>query len=158
MGTRSVVFARTESGLKGVYVHFDGYPDGRLPLLRTLIKRDGVDTVVRTILGKPSGWSHLNADQSSVLEKYLEDGRFLAIPGYGVQYNDQPVETPWSDTPVVQGELKYRTPEDVFGDPFIEYVYVIEEDGSISWAENDYTRPWRHQRWRISRPDVEAVS
>lgn len=148
MSTRSVVFAHTESGMKGVYVHWDGYPEGRLPALHSIIQRDGVSKAVITILGKPSGWSHLSPEQDGNLGRMYDDGRFIAVPGYGIQYNDQPVEH-WGKE-VVQGDLEYRTPESVMGDVFIEFVYIIEQDGSISWAENDYTKTFDKLEWHDS--------
>lgn len=149
MSTRSVVYARTESGLKGVYVHYDGYPDGRLPVLAELIRRDGVSAVVVAILGRPSGWSHLSPHQDGELEGGQNDGRFIAVPGYGVQYNHEPVTTTWSDDPVVQGATEYQTPDGVIGDCFIEYVYVIEHDGSVTWAPNDGAS-WDSLAWSTS--------
>jgi len=155
LSTRSIVYARTESGIKGVYVHWDGYPSGRLPILHELIQRDGVVKVVYTIMAKPSGWSHLNAGQGHDLEQMYSDGRFIAVHGYGVQYNDQAVEV-WGG-PVVQGDEQYRTPDDS-NDVFIEYVYIIEPDGSISWAENDYTVPFAKLPWRASIVSQESVA
>lgn len=148
MSTRSIVFARTESGLKGVYVHWDGYPQGRLPVLHEMIRRDGVSKTVSTIVASPSGWSHLNPLQGSELEPMYDDGRFIAVPGYGVKYNDQPVE--FHGREIIQGDTEYRTPE-MSQDVFIEFMYVIEEDGTITWAENDFTRPFNRQVWKVSK-------
>lgn len=115
--------------MRGVYVHFDGYPEGRLPVLHELIARDGVDKVVSTLLKLPHGWSYLDH------EAVYDQGHDL-VAGYGARYPS--------------GDDDYRTPEDVFGDIFIEYLYVIEEDGYITWAENDYTACWNKQRWFVS--------
>lgn len=105
-----------------------------MPVLWALIERDGVSRVVSTILGKPSGWSNLNPFQDAELGQMYSDGRFIAVHGYGIQYNDQPVEK-LGET-VVQADTEYWTPESVSGDCWIDYVYIIEEDGTVSWAEN----------------------
>lgn len=158
MGTRSIVAARFAEGLKGVYVHWDGYPDGRLPVLKALIERDGVETVIKTILGKPSGWSSLSQHQEpDDLGFGMDDGRFLAIPGYGVQYNDQPVKASYSSTPVVQGNEQYWTPDEHTADEvFIEYIYIIERDGTIKWAESMKVGyddlEWHEERPKGRRP------
>lgn len=146
MSTRSVVFARTGEGLLGVYVHWDGHPSGRLDALKRLIERDGVEKVVSTLLRKPSGWSYITPDQTDVLGILYDSVRFVAVTGYGVEYSDEKIHDGRGGF-YIQGDSEYRTPEDVYGDPFIEYIYVIEEDGSISWAENDYTKSWNHLHW-----------
>ena|SRR6478609_4280553 len=137
MGTRSIVAARTESGIKGVYVHWDGYPEGRLPVLRAMIERDGVSKVVRTIIGKPNGWSHLSNEMGDELESMHSDGRFIAVPGYGVQYADYPI----------QGDQNYWEPKDhTESEVFIEYIYIINEDGSVDWADA-CGKDFRALRW-----------
>lgn len=146
MGTRSVVYAKTEQGIVGVYVHWDGYPGTRLPILHRLIERDGAAKVVATILGKPSGWSNLDPDQQAdELGPLQQDGRFEAVPGYGVQYTD--VDG--------QSETEYRSiyPDDRSWD--IEYVYVFGHDNSILWAPNSGL-PWDELPWETSTAEVTA--
>jgi len=135
MSTRSIVFARTESGIKGVYVHWDGHPRSRLAALDELIQRDGVSKVVSTLLGKPNGWSQIYPNHDGVLHPWESDGRFLGIPGYGVQYTDTPVPDPLNPGQMsVQADTKYRTTDSVGGDSWEEYVYIIEESGQVAWA------------------------
>lgn len=122
MSTRSVVYARTESGTKGVYVHSDGYPEWALPALHGLIAKHGLDRTVTTLLGKPNGWSHLDPDKEDELPELYRDGRFEAVPGFGVQYTE--VDN--------QGDTEYRTLENPGWD--IEFLYVIEPDGTITWT------------------------
>lgn len=148
MGTRSIVYARTESGIKGVYVHWDGYPEGRLPVLSALIGRDGVSKVVCTLLGRPSGWSHLSPQYDS-LRSFEQDGRFEAVPGYGVQYTDTEFPDPFNDgTMMRQGNESYSDTSPESRHLWIEWLYVIEQDGSISYAENLPGTKWEALDWR----------
>jgi hypothetical protein len=125
MATRSYVAAETERGIIGVYVHWDGYPEGRLSVLRDLVARDGLATVVKTIVGKPNGWSHLSADPgNNELSIGMQDGRFGVVPGYGVEYT------------TVQGQARteYWTPETNSAESWCEYVYIIRTNGTVDWA------------------------
>lgn len=127
MGTRSYVAAETERGIIGVYVHWDGYPDGRIPVLRELVARDGLATVVKTIVGKPNGWSGLSAHDTE-LSPGMQDGRFEAVPGYGIQYT----------TVDGQADDSYWTPETHDAESWCEYLYIIRTDGTVDWAEIEY--------------------
>ena len=125
MSTRSVVYGRTDSGIKGVYVHSDGHPDTRLPVLAELIRRDGVDRVMSTLLEQTWGWSFLDSDpEGAPLPDSKQDGRFEPVPGYGVRYTAED-----------GGEPHYR---DTSSEGRLDavYVYVVEQDGSISYADN----------------------
>lgn len=124
MSTRSVVYGRTDSGIKGVYVHSDGYPEARLPVLAELIRRDGVDRAMSTLLEQTWGWSFLDSAPETQLPASKQDGRFELVPGYGVRYT---VED--------GGEPNYRDTSNE-GRLDAVYVYVIEQDGTVSYAEN----------------------
>ena len=64
MGTRSAVFRQTENGLEGCYVHWDGYPEHMVGALYELLRRDGYETVCRTLIDEaPNGWSSINPFQ-----------------------------------------------------------------------------------------------
>jgi len=131
MSTRSVVAAEFEDGIKGVYVQSDGYPEGECGMLNQLaqkIARDGVTKVVKTILGKPNGWSSLI--ECDELPLGFTDGRFLLVKGYGVQFSAKKVKG--FDHP--QANTEYRRP----GDGGEAYFYVIRPDGSIAWCEGDW--------------------
>jgi len=124
MATRSIVAAHTEKGVRGVYVHWDGYPEGRVPVLKHLIARDGVGKVVATILGQPHGWSHLDPEIVESQAPGINGAdRFLTIPGYGVQYLPYPI----------QGNENYWTPTDGSDWMGIEYVYLITESGEVEY-------------------------
>jgi hypothetical protein len=129
MATRSIVAAHTEKGVRGVYVHWDGYPEARIPVLTELLARDGVGKVVATIMGTPAGWSSLDPTQKAVLDDTpgYSDDRFAAVAGYGVQY------TLTDNNGYVQGNEEYWTPEDTdaYG---AEFAYLITEDGKVEYA------------------------
>ena len=64
MGTRSVVGYATPTGFKGVYVHWDGYPEHMVPMLYELLRRDGYEHVCKVLVDEhPNGWSLINAFQ-----------------------------------------------------------------------------------------------
>jgi hypothetical protein len=115
-------------GIRGVYVHWDGYPEGRLPVLRALIERDGVSRVVMTIMGQPSGWSSLSPDTfEPQAPGHNGEERFTTVPGYGVQYKPHPI----------QGNEHYWTPADAPGDYGDEFIYIIDPEGNVRWAATD---------------------
>jgi hypothetical protein len=133
-------------GIKGVYVHFDGYPDGRLPVLDALVKRDGVSKVVCTLLARPSGWSQLDQHLDSLPDHY-NDGRFESVPGYGIQYTDTEFVDQLTGEKTQQGNKEYMDTSAETRDMWIEYVYIVEQDGSISWAPNK-DADWENLPWR----------
>lgn len=120
MSTRSIVGGLTDGGTYAVYVHNDGYPDGRLPVLEALIKRDGANKVLATLLsGREGGWSYLD-DTTGADGRTPGHGRI--VEGYGCAYNDAPDATP------------LRFPEEYNDDSWIEWVYLISETGTIRFA------------------------
>lgn len=119
MSTRSLVGIPLNDGVKGRYVHSDGYPTWQARQLRDLVQRDGVEKVIDTVINKHGGWSSLKADQPDVsaitlppgtdyadveygTPEYVAfmfsrkgmygDGRFLNVPGYGVAYSTKKVK------------------------------------------------------------------
>jgi len=113
MATRSVVAIPAGDGWMGRYVHWDGSPDSRVPILLKMVKRDGIVPVIDTIVRNNYGWSHLDPDQTHELDGYHTDGRFLARPGYGVAYTREQAGGEQMET-------------DTTADPlWIEYVYIL---------------------------------
>lgn len=117
MSTRSIAAVETEAGIVGVYVHSDGYPEGkwgRLATYRDLIDRDGAAKVCETLLTH-SHWSYV----------FMEDGGTvrpdeLGVPGYGA---------------VLESNNERFTPDQLDEWWDSEYVYVIHpETGHIRWA------------------------
>jgi len=90
VSTRSIVAFRDDESTTGIYVHFDGYPEGRLPVLREIytatLHRDLHQ--MRTVLLKHrAGWSQLSTDTGLTFEAADRSG-FLDVPGVGVAYTD----------------------------------------------------------------------
>ena len=120
MGTRSVVAAQFGDEIKGVYVHWDGYPEGVGKALVEIVARDGREKAVETLLGTPGGWS--NIDATWVSDPDRDPTRFGKVEGYGVRYVGS------------QGDTNYRTP----GDGGEAYFYLIGKDGTVAYSEGDY--------------------
>lgn len=117
MSTRSILAFDTEKGVRGVYVHSDGYPDGpsgRLANLDALIERDGVSKVATTVLAH-SHWHYLFAEDISNPMNYS------TVPGYGAYFDHH-------------GCDRYFTPDQLQEWWDSEYVYLVSPDGSFKWA------------------------
>lgn len=76
MSTRSVIARKTETGFKGRYHHWDGYPTALgatlFNLLNEHFKRD-LGAMLKTLLDDhPAGWSTIN------------EADFTQEPGYGI--------------------------------------------------------------------------
>ena len=109
MSTRSVVAIPRGTGWIGTYVHFDGYPQHMMPALTAMIERDGIDTVIDTLI-IPGGWSLLNPNANGSPEP-LGAERARGVVGYGVAYNDGMAPT-------------FFTSDDDLR--MIEYVYLLD--------------------------------
>lgn len=125
MGTRSVIAAEVDNPdgegtiIKGVYAHWDGYPDHMLVELQKIVARDGVEKAVEELLRQGGqGWSSIDSDNVS------------DVPGYGRRFTDAP-------------DWAFRT--DAAGDGE-EYFYVIRKDGQVVWTTGAADRgPWYNE-------------
>lgn len=124
MGTRSAIAIRTEDGgFKGRYVHWDGYPSGVGVALRQIIERDGREQALKVLLEDHYGWSTVNGLEEQELGAGYDDGRFVAVPGYGVAYTtveDQSSPDDWITEP---------------GESWTEYIHIVEDDGTVTSVE-----------------------
>jgi hypothetical protein len=136
MSTRSLIGAETDSGIRLVYVHSDGYPDGqwgKVQTLQRLIATHGIDRVVSTLLHTPAGWSSFDGNPTG--EMYPTDpDRFELVAGFGVRYIGE------------QGNEHYATPEDAHEYWDTEYVYVLNPQGILRWAAHWDTK-WADLQW-----------
>ena len=132
MATRSIVAIPAGDGWLGRYVHWDGGPGTRVPVLMELVKRDGVVPVIDTIIRTNYGWSHLDPDQTPELEGIYSDGRFIAQPGYGVAYT-------------LEQAGGAQMESDTTADPlWIEYVYVLgPRTLTVLEGLPEGSQPWR---------------
>lgn len=124
MSTNGAVGVRLPDGSwRARYVHWDGDSVG--DDVRAFIARDGRDKVVQVLTEEHFGWSSLDSrpgKADGTLRPYDDPARFVAVKGYGVAYvnhTEQPDE--------------WITPDD--GDDWIEYVHIIEPDGSVTTLE-----------------------
>jgi hypothetical protein len=135
MSTRSLVGGLTDMGTYVVYVHFDGYPEGRLPELEGMVKRDGAARVLVELLSaKEGGWSVLDHQADASMRNSLGD-RGRVVEGYGLAYTDAP------------GSGPQRFPEDYTDDVWAEWVYLIPEVGPIRYAECVHGKPPEDWDW-----------
>lgn len=75
-----------DGGWKGRYVHWDGYPEGVGRALAKIVQRDGYDTAVKVLTQDHYGWSSVTGEEHQELTLGYTDGRFEAVPGYGIAY------------------------------------------------------------------------
>lgn len=138
MSTRSLVGAETESGIKMVYVHSDGYPEGqwgKIATLQQLVAKHGVSKVVSTLLETTSGWSSFDGVPGVELSAGHADGRFELVPDFGIRYTLDVIPGMEAYTP--QGNSEYDT-EATSHEADAVYLYVISADGkTLRWAENN---------------------
>ena len=127
----------------GVYVHSDGYPEGRLPDLKKMIVRDGPEKVAATIMSaKKGGWSYLFTDYTN---NYLGEDRAKLVPGYGLMYLDGAEEKPIKDADLEKDGW------------WCEYRYYIDvETGDIHWYEGSstYEHVERFAEYSVEKVDV----
>lgn len=118
MSTNSAIAVRNENGqVKGRSVHWDGSDVG--DAVRRIIARDGVEKAVRTLIFDHYGWSSVDGEDEQTLGKFYDDGRFVAVPGYGIAYTTK--------------EGQSSPDRWVLGlDTSIEYFHVIEDDGTVT--------------------------
>lgn len=118
MGTRSVVAEPQGDAWRGRYVHWDGYPSGVGHAVLDIVRQHGVDTATRVLVTDHYGWSSVNGQDKQELGLGYTDGRFQAVPGYGIAYTTEQGQSSPDD---------YITPD---GDDWgTEWAYVIGPRG-----------------------------
>ncbi len=148
MSCRSLVGGLTDGGTYCVYIHDDGRPQYRLPVLADLISRDGVHGVLGTLLtARYGGWSYLDPSEDGTRENLLGK-RARSVPGYGLAYTAAALA---HLPPDQQVQLPIRFPDNWSEDYWADYVYLIEDDGSIRWARTTQRAP-QDWRWKLVRP------
>lgn len=123
MATRSII-ARTDGDgwTDGVYVHWDGSPSSRIPVLTDLVARaDGdvasvLDVLTSAISG--GGWSVINPCSQKEDGRSL-DGRGEFVEGYGIRYLDNP------------GEVSFAWHGEDIDFAGAEYVYAIDPASGV---------------------------
>lgn len=134
MSTNAAIGKIVNGQFAGRYVHWDGDPASLGRSLLTLVRRDGVFTVLRTIYEEHYGWSSINPGLSKrpsdeVLDanpsnhKLWEDlrsgsrsdGRFEGVSGYGIAYTLED-----------EGTDQYDFVTFAVDEPTIAYAYALD--------------------------------
>lgn len=136
MSTRSILAFETEVGIRGVSVHYDGYPQDKLPTLAKMVARDGAPKVTATILAHPD-WASLEEDQIE------DDTNPLVVTGYGRRFDD--------------GGASYFTPTQLQEWWDSEYAFVMHpETGAVRWVAlgiGHQGLTWEDLSWRTDVPE-----
>lgn len=128
MSTRSVVAVPLPGGgWKGRYVHFDGYPSGVGSALAKIVQRDGYEKAVQTLTQDHYGWSTVDGEDVQERYQWENDGRFEAVPGYGIAYTDTVIEG-FGFQPGYQQVTSDDWITESGDDQGTEYAYVLHPD------------------------------
>lgn len=79
MSTHAIVAAEIGGKTEGRYVHLDGYPTGIGRALARIIKRDGLERAIQTLLLDHADWSFVNDAADPV-----ENPWGTTVKGYGI--------------------------------------------------------------------------
>jgi hypothetical protein len=113
VSTNSIVGIATDTGFKGRYVHWDGYPSGVGQAVADIVKRDGMELAVKTLTEDHVEWSTLTAEAEP-----SGHGSDHSVAGYGVAYGTQDQQDAWLDETSQPGP---------------EWAYVITEIEILVW-------------------------
>ena len=124
MATRSIVAEPSGNGWYGRYVHWDGAPETRLPILQRMVARDGVTRVREVLLHENTSWSSL-CDTQAELDENDDADRMKAVENYGVAHIDLPSDDEWHFT---QDSPEYA---------WAQYLYILADENIVvcKWDE-----------------------
>lgn len=132
MGTRSIIGIKAEGGWMGRYCHWDGYPEGVGAGVWHLVKRDGLETAVKTLVQDNYSWSCITLQDEHDPEEVRDEKDF--IKGYGyVHSGGRNVDM------IVSNGDKWGT----------EWAYILSPEG-MEVLKVDYdstTTPMGFYRW-----------
>lgn len=87
MSTNCILAIPNGDAWRGRYSHWDGNPKSKVPGLRALIERDGVEQVIKVLTEEHHAWSTVRASYGSTEEEDRGEG-YTDVPGYGCAYAD----------------------------------------------------------------------
>lgn len=118
MSTRSIIAKQQGDTWAGRYAHWDGYPSNQAACIWHIVKRDGIQKAVTTLVDENYYWSNLNPFQEEgKVPDYTDDSRFFPVVGYGIAGNENQSDPD-----------EWYTPEN-YKDSWCDYVYVIAPAG-----------------------------
>lgn len=113
-----------EGSWRGRYVHWSGSPEHLRPVLYEVLTRDGYARAVDVLTSRYWGWSEITAAPAPELREGQRDGRYIAVPGYGIAYT----------AANGVGPEEWFTPDPAnLAAAWIEYAYVLTPDGIASF-------------------------
>jgi len=111
----SAIVTPSETGWKGRYVHWDGYPSHMIPTLEDLIAKKGFQRTVDVLINWNPAWSFIGYNQGIIVDPSL----YHWVSDYGVAYRRE-----------FASMDDWITSENV--DPiWIEYVYILDPKGIV---------------------------
>jgi hypothetical protein len=107
MSTNSVLAVPNGDAWRGRYCHWDGNPQSKVPTLRALIERDGIDQVIKVLTEEHHAWSVLRASYGETDEEDRGEG-YQDVKGYGSAYADEDRnDDVWHTSDVVDAPWAY---------------------------------------------------
>ena len=138
MGTRSVIAIPTETGWKGRYVHWDGYPEHMVPEYLRLVAEKGVERCIDVLINWNAGWSSITSNP--VIDGMTNDGRFKAVSDYGIAYTTKKMNFFGQPDYQQASFADWQTSEDT--ESWCEYAYVLHPDVLEVWENVE--GGWKH--------------
>lgn len=108
MATRGIIATTRAQGWRGRYVHWDNYPDHRIPTITRLVARDGLLKVINTLINDNPSWSFIDPYQEPSTNP--NDDYQKVVEGYGVVHTDVECDNSWfteQDTDLAWAEYVY---------------------------------------------------
>lgn len=126
MSTRGVIAVRVgqKGGWTGKFLNSDADMAG--DVVREIIARDGLEIARDMLVEDSLGWASLDGKNEQTLYPWHSAGTTAEVPGYGVAFT-------------VNAHRDYRrdiTEKNLEWD--IEWVHIIERDGSVTTLKNDF--------------------
>ncbi len=163
MGTSSIVGTvdLASGAFRGRYVHFDGAPTTRVPVLADLLARTfhhDLAAMLHTLTEQHHGWSNITTCQQE-LSAAQDPERFRLVPGVGTAYCDTPSGKDWWTGTLTPPTQNY----------YAEWTYLFtgddRSDAELIIAESTYIeqRPGLTVRgripvWELATVDHAALS
>ena len=133
MSTRSIVAVATPSGWEGRYVHWDGYPTARGPLLADYVAEHGYAGYVELLNSSPKGMrSFPDREDDFAVERY-DDGSSALIVGCDATCSScDPLFIEWVYVVRPNGRVQVLASRNLHGS---DYRHIELYDGPLAGAD-----------------------